>query len=223
MRNGPLPEITLKAVVLGLALAVVLGAATGVKQFFAVVAFVFFLWELGETRRLTLPLLVRALVSISGLLLFLAYCGWAFGQPLVSFQMDMATFHRHPSAMALVDVGHLLHHLGTRGGNTAAGTLVLLALGARPCLRGPRLHAILWCLATGVSTFFISADAYTPVPFASILRYQTMDLPLFLVAGLLLARLPGRTLAALLVPLLGAGLCVQARYAVDWWMWRWVA
>jgi hypothetical protein len=202
------------------ALALVLGLATGVKQFFAVVSLAFLLLELWETRRITGSLVTRSLLSISGLLLFVAYCALAFGDPLVHFRMVGTYYRMGPSLMNLLDPRHLVRAWPSIGGKTMAVSLGVLALSAVPCLKGPRPHAGLWWLAAAVTAFFFSSAA--PVPY-SMLRHQTMNAPLALVAALMFTQLRPRLAVALLVPLAVLGLVVQSELTVDYWMWRWVA
>jgi hypothetical protein len=201
-------------------LALVLGLATGVKQFFAAVALTFLLLELWETGRITASLVARSLVSIAGLLLFLTYCGLAFGDPLVHFRMVPAHYDMAPTLTNVLDPRPVLRAWPSIGGKTMAVTLVALALSAVPCLRGPRPHATLWWLAAAVAAFFISSSANNPI---SMLRHQTTNAPLALVAALMFVQLPRRVTVALLVPLAALGLVLQSKLTVDYWMWRWVS
>ena len=183
-------------------------------------------------------LALELLVSTSGLLAFCAYCAHAFGDPLVWVHMMQRNFGKM-RPWVVVDVRHYVRHAETLNGGFALGGVVLLLVAAGflvPALRRERLgilspgplspagvEVLLWTLAASTTAFFVAVDSRAGSSFFSTFRYQTANVPLFLLAGRGLVRLPPRSRLLLVAALFALWVPLGAKLTAAYWGWRWVA
>ncbi len=218
--------------------AALLAFASATKQLFTVMALALAFLRWIRSRPHPARLALELLVSTSGLLAFCAYCAHAFGDPLVWVHMMQRNFGKM-RPWVVVDVRHYVRHAETLNGGFALGGVVLLLVAAGflvPALRRERLgilspgplspagvEVLLWTLAASTTAFFVAVDSRAGSSFFSTFRYQTANVPLFLLAGRGLVRLPPRSRLLLVAALFALWVPLGAKLTAAYWGWRWVA
>lgn len=218
----------------------VLAFATATKQPFVPVALVIVLFDRLAHGRKALSSMGLLLVSVSGFIAFGLYSLFYFGDFFASSNMAAKEFHIIVNPISLIDLPHYARHLKTFNGVVAAGSMLfLLAMGLRLAnigQAGPYVRAfffrqsaavstetLLWAVALAYTTFSVLGAAYNyTMPFMSMLRYQSVNIPLFFLAASLLRPVAGWKLAVMLVPMAWIGLFWQNLFTVNYWMWKWV-
>lgn len=218
----------------------VLGFATFTKQPFAPVALVVWLLDRVAHGRRILFGLGLLVVSLSGFIAFGLYSLFCFGDFFASSNMAQKEFLIAVDLFSLIDLPNYARHLTSFNGVVGAGTMLfLLALGLRlfdlkPA--GIMLRAFLfrepaavstdfflWSVALAYTAFVILGSAYNhTMPFMSLLRYQSVDIPLFFLAAGLMRTVSGWKLAMVMFPLAWIGLYWQNVMTVNYWLWQWV-
>jgi hypothetical protein len=217
--------------------AMLLAFSTAVKQLFVVMTVVFAGLRWIHSRPRAPRAALELAVGTSGILAFCAYCAYAFGDPLAWLHAGMRLF----SALAprpLSDARGFLDYASTVNGCVALGTVALLAVtGALllPALRRDGLRVVanrplsptgvdvlLWALATSETALFLAGN-FVSASLWSMFRYQTANVPLFLLCGRGLARLSPRWRYPLLVALFAAASWLGAHFTAAYWRWEWVS
>jgi hypothetical protein len=234
----PLVALLLLAVLLAwfrrhpTAMAGALGYATSVKQVFLPAALAMLALDLVQNRPRFAPFAARTALALAGFLAFGIYSRAAFGSFTAPSDLVLRTFHIEFSLLGIFDVPNYLRHLGDPSGLATGASMAILALLA---LRLPRhwrawraspetpralpVGFVLWWLALAYTTSLVAGKAYASDPFASMLRYQTANVPLFLLVA---QELSQRRLALLLAPVALLLLAWQQRLAVLYWSWSWI-
>lgn len=218
--------------------ATLMAFASATKQLFTVWAVVLAFLRWIRSRPHPARLALELAISTSGLLAFCAYCAYAFGDPLAWAHMLVRTYGTM-RPWVLVDVRHYVRHALTLNGVAAIGSILLLLVAARfllPALRRERLgilsrgplspagvDALLWALAASATAFFIAADSHPDGSFFSTFRYQTVNVPLLLLAGRGVALLPPRRRLLVVAALFALGIPLGAKLTAKYWGWRWVS
>jgi hypothetical protein len=85
------------------------------------------------------------------------------------------------------------------------------------------MEMVLWWLALACSAFYIVGGAYGNFPFNSMFRYQTTNIPLFMLAALQMKGMSWWKIILLLFPVLWVFMFWQEIYTVKYWLWQWIA
>jgi hypothetical protein len=217
--------------------AMLLAFSTAVKQVFTVVAVALAGLRWVRSRPHALRVALELIVACSGIVAFCAYCAHAFGDPLAWLHMGMRIFGGRTPHQPF-DIGRFLRFATTTDGSVALGSVALVAAAAAlllPTVRReglgvltkgplspPGVDLLLWTLAASTTALFLAADAIVGT-IASMPRYQTVNIPLLLLCGRALTRVPPLWRYLLLVVLFIATFWLGVRFTGAYWRWEWVA
>jgi hypothetical protein len=183
------------------------------------------------------------LVASSGFLLFGLYSLIAFGNFFMSTDYMVETFHKQVEITSLINLPNYARALSSREGSIAfASMFFLLATGLRlfgtaakirelpERLRKPQsldgTEIAIWWLALSYTSFCVLGNAISDQAFPaffSFLRFQTANVPIFLLIAIQLMRLPSWKLGILGFPLVWVSLYWQQQFTVAYWAWIWVS
>lgn len=219
---------------------VVLALGTAVKQLFVPVALAYFGLNLLKNRKRPLKHSLIFLLSLTGFFCFGIYGYLYFGNFFISSDTCLAMFEKKLNILSVIDIRHYARHFWKINGITAFAGMALLVgmvpsvLTNRPGSPGlPALlkktqdtlpvNLVLWWVALAMTSFFILGDAYGETPYMSMLRFQTTNIPLFLLVGYQMRHHAWSTLLFLLLPLVALFLIWQQSFTILYWGWRWIA
>ena len=177
---------------------VVLGVATFTKQVFVPLALAFWMLEILRHRPQPVIALGKLLLALSGYLAFGSYSYFKFGNFFLPSQLHITTYGKQLTLFSLVDFNHYAQFILTVEGFVAFASMQLLLIESlriphfwsnwrqmiirRPEPVAMREEMVLWWLALAATSFYIFGCAYTrDNPFGSMVRYQAVNLPFFLL------------------------------------------
>lgn len=220
--------------------AAVLALGSGVKQLFVPVALAIYGLNLLKERPNPVRPTLLFLLSISGFLCFGLYGALYYDNFFASSDTCLRMFGKSLSLLSLVDIGHYARCFWKINGITAFAGMALL-VGMIPFVfkAFPDRAAVvaffkntretlpvplsLWWVALAMTAFFTLGDAHGVSPYMSMLRFQTTNIPFFLLVGTQLRHHPWPTLCFMLVPLGSLFLVWQRSFTILYWGWRWIA
>ncbi|MBI9082512.1 MAG: hypothetical protein JEZ11_02870 [Desulfobacterales bacterium] len=218
----------------------ILGLGTGVKSVFMAVAIAVASMEAIAKRPPWIHLAVKAGLATTGFTLYGTYCWYHFGNFFMPTDMAADVYGKKVSLLAIFDIIHYAKHIWQFNGMAAFAAMFFLLLAALryipPAIQemgtyrffgGPwqnlSLPLALWWTALAYSAFCMAGDAYARFPFMSMLRYQTVNIPLFLLIAMQLRAYPWWKLILLMAPVSGLFLFWQNIFTVRYWAWQWVS
>ncbi len=217
----------------------VLAYGTSVKQIFIPLVIAIFSWEWLRAKPKSVFFFLKIPVALAGFLAFGIYSWIHFNNFWASSDFTIQNYKKTISVLSWFDFNNYATYFWTRGGLiTFSSLLFLLIIAVRAADRLParkewfsalkKTHSLppeflLWWLAFASTTFYVLGDAYTTHPFASIFRFQTTNIPLFLLLAWQFKNLRWWQGAVILFPLAWCFLFWQRQYTVQYWMWQWIA
>lgn len=222
------------------AIVVLLAYATAVKQVFTAVVLALFSLEYLRHKPALPKLLLKALLAFSGFLGFGLFTLYTFGNFFLSSDTCFEIFEKEISIIGMFNLSHYARHILSLGGATFCFSIVFLlvvfiqlteywpdryALKSffTPTSKSIPFKLVLWWTALACTSFYGIGEAYGEPPFMSMFRFQTTNIPLFLLIACQTRHISWWKTLLLLLPLLWTGLFWQEKLTVKYWFWQWVA
>jgi hypothetical protein len=221
----------------------VLSYATSVKQVFVPVMIAVFTLEILRSHPKPTMLLIKSFFALTGFIAFGVYCWIYFGNFFMSSEQTMFFYKQTISLFALIDLKHYANSISTIGGITAFASMFFLLIVAlkyfdrwngwshvlkffsQPQKDLP-IQLVLWWIALACTTFFVIGDAYSWYPhphYMSMMRFQTVNVPLILLLAFMFRGMPLWQTIVLLLPVSYIFLFWQQNFTVQYWLWKWIA
>jgi len=222
------------------AIVAVLCYATSVKQVFIPVAIALFTLEILRSHPKPLAITIKGLVSLTGFICFGLYCWIYFDNFFIFSDLSIESYQKKLSLFSLIDLSYYAKFIWKPGGMTAFSSMFLLLIFAlRLCKSRPNwkrfldffkqpqkelsIDLVLWWMALAYTSICILGDAYARIPFLSIMRFQTVNIPIILLFSFLFREMAWWKIFCVLLPLSWVFLFWQNIFTVQYWLWKWVA
>ncbi len=217
-----------------------LAFASSVKQVFIPIAISLFTLEIVKSHPHPLKTFLKAFISISGFLAFGLYCWIHFGNFFTSSNMCIVEFKKNISLSNLINISHYARNFWKINGAVAfASMFFLFVTGINFIDRIKSLNQLkgmfktpireipddisLWWMALAYTSFSVLGDAFGLWPFMSMLRFQTVNIPLLLLIGLQLRNTHWMKIICLIFPLIWMFIFWQIVWTSRYWNWGWLA
>lgn len=220
-------------------ISVLLAYGTAVKQVFVPLALAMAALDFIHNRPKYAAILARFCFSMAGFVAFAAYCWLTFDNFFLSSQTIIAYYEKKVSLFNLIDMKNYARHIGEMEGLVAFASMLFLAseasripnflndlknaLASRIEERSLPVEMVLWWLALASTALFVFANAHASVPFASMMRYQTANIPIFLLLAYRCRHLNWLKLTLIFAPVLWISLYWQHLFVIRYWRWEWVS
>jgi hypothetical protein len=214
--------------------------ATAVKTPFVPVAVAVLTLEILKAKPKFFRCTVQAIVALGGYLAFGLYSYFLFGDFFLSTKMTIAEYGKEVGLFNLIDLTHYADRFEDINAKVAFISLFFLfALAlkfagswrnARPFFKA-RAHSrqdipiemSLWWIALAYTAFCVMGDSHGALTFASIMRYQTFNIPIFLLMAYQMRTLPWWQSICLAFPICWISIVWQNAYTVGYWRWAWIS
>jgi hypothetical protein len=213
-------------------LAGLLALATSVKQVFLALALACSIVDLIKHKNDKLAVLGRFLLSCAGFIAFEIY-GWLqFGELFASAKMGTVWFDKDVSFFSIVNLSNYASNFWRYENQVAFFSMLFLLIVSMEsgtswiksiCDRSVDASFFLWWLALAYTTFVIVGNGAGQNSFASLLRFQTVNIPIILLIAWKLRTIPTWRLIALSTPIVYIMLYWNNEFIVRYWNWRWVS
>lgn len=218
----------------------VLCYATAVKQVFIPVTIAVFTLEILRSHPKPLTIIIKGLIALAGFIAFGLYCWIFFDNFFIFSDLSIAYYQKKISLFSLIDLPFYARFIWKPGGMTAFSSMFLLLIFAlRLCQSLPNrerfldffkqpqknlsIELVLWWMALAYTSFCILGDAYARFPFSSIMRYQTVNIPIIFLFSFLFREMSWGKIVCIMIPLSWVFLFWQNIFTVQYWLWEWVA
>jgi hypothetical protein len=213
-------------------LAGLLAVATSVKQVFLALTLACSIVDLIKHKDNKRAVLGRFLLSCTGFIAFEIYGRVQFGQFFTSAKMGIAWFNKQVSLFSIIDLTNYASNFWRYENQIAFFSMLFLLIvltgygsnWIKPiCNRSIDAICFLWWLALAYTTFVIVGNGAGQKPFSSLLRFQTVNIPIILLIAWSLRTIPTWRLIALFTPIVYIMLYWQNHFIIRHWNWRWVS
>ncbi len=218
----------------------VLAFATSVKQLFIPVTFAMVSLEILKSHPKSISFYLKSLVALSGFIGFGLYSWIYFDNFFMSSDLVLSIYEKKINLFSLVDFNHYARYIRSPGGFIAAGSMCFLLVVAFKLTKNFKswqelsnffiqpqkelsVEFVLWWLALACTIFFVLGDSYTQYPFAAFMRYQTTNIPIFLLFAFQVRKMSWWKIGLWLIPLASIGLFYQNKFTINYWFWEWVS
>ncbi len=209
-----------------------LALATSIKQVFLALALACSIVDWLEHKNQKLAVLGRFLLSCSGFIAFEIYGRIQLGHFFASGKAGIDWFDKQVSLFSIVDLNNYAADFWSYENQIAFFSMLFL-LGVLTgsgsswikSIRTGSIDAIgfLWWLALAYTTFIIVGNGVGRLPFSSLMRFQTVNIPIVLLIAWSLRSTPTWRLVALFTPVLYIMLYWRNQFTVGYWSWNWIS
>jgi hypothetical protein len=213
-------------------LAGLLAVATSVKQVFLALTLACSIVDLIKHKDNKRAVLGRFLLSCTGFIAFEIYGRVQFGHFFTSAKMGIAWFNKQVSLFSIIDLTNYASNFWHYENQIAFFSMLFLLI----VLTGSGLNWIkpiyngsidticfLWWLALAYTTFVIAGNGVGRLPFSSLLRFQTVNIPIILLIAWKLRTIPTWRLIMLFTPIVYIMFYWKNDFVIRYWNWHWIS
>ncbi len=213
-------------------LAALLALATSVKQVFLALTLACSTIDLIKHKNNKRAVLGRFLLSCSGFIAFEIYCRVQFGHFFASAKMGIAWFDKEVSFFSIIDLKNYAENFWHYENQIAFFSMLFLLIVLtksgpnwfKPIYnRSSNAICFLWWLALAYTTFVIVGNGVGRLPFSSLLRFQTVNIPIILLIGWNLRTIPAWRLIMVFTPIVYVMLYWRNDFLIRYWNWHWIS
>lgn len=213
-------------------LAGLLALATSVKQVFLALTLACSFIDLIKHKNNKRAVLGRFLLSCAGFIAFEIYSRVQFGHFFASAKMGIAWYEKEVSFFSIINLtnyaSNFWHYENQIAFFSMLFLLIVLTGSGSNWIKSIYNKSIdpicfLWWLALAYTTFVIVGNGVGRLPFSSLLRFQTVNIPIILLIAWSLRTIPTWRLIMLFTPIVYIMLYLRNDFIIRYWNWHWIS